>query len=336
MTGTWAQFGSPVERNPLHAFSKSPGLGTLSPINSNPLHAFSKSTGLATPTPVNSNHLPGLASILPPHLSNTGKIAPIGKDQGRANQTNHMFSNSASLQGAAYQHSQSFPEQKLSASPGPKSPFGESNSNSSGVGTLSGPQFLWGSPPPYSERSSSSAWPTSSVGHPFSSSGQGQGFPYGSRHGSFIGSHHQHHVGSAPSGVSLDRNFGFFPESPETSFTNPVPLGGMGLSRNNAGYMMNVGGRVGVGLPLNVTDNGSPSLRMMSFPRHGPLFFGNGSYSGLGTTSNEAFTERGRTRRVENCGSQVDSKKQYQLDLDKIISGEDTRTTLMIKNIPNK
>ncbi|ESR50425.1 hypothetical protein CICLE_v10030681mg [Citrus x clementina] len=334
--GTWAQFGSPVERNPLHAFSKSPGLGTLSPINSNPLHAFSKSTGLATPTPVNSNHLPGLASILPPHLSNTGKIAPIGKDQGRANQTNHMFSNSASLQGAAYQHSQSFPEQKLSASPGPKSPFGESNSNSSGVGTLSGPQFLWGSPPPYSERSSSSAWPTSSVGHPFSSSGQGQGFPYGSRHGSFIGSHHQHHVGSAPSGVSLDRNFGFFPESPETSFTNPVPLGGMGLSRNNAGYMMNVGGRVGVGLPLNVTDNGSPSLRMMSFPRHGPLFFGNGSYSGLGITSNEAFTERGRTRRVENSGSQVDSKKQYQLDLDKIISGEDTRTTLMIKNIPNK
>lgn len=319
MTGNWAQFGSPVERNPLHAFSKSPGLGTLSPINSNPLHAFSKSPGLGTPSPVNSNHLPGLASILPPHLSNTGKIAPIGKEQG-----------------AAYQHSQSFPEQKLSASPGPISPFGESNSNSSGVGTLSGPQFLWGGTPSYSERSSSSAWPTSSVGHPFPSSGQGQGFPYGSRHGSFIGSHHQHHVGSAPSGVSLDRNFGFFPESPETSFSNPVPLGGMVLSRNNGGYMMNVGGRVGVGLPLNVTDNGSPSLRMMSLPRHGPLFFGNGSYSGPGTTSNEGFTERGRTRRVESSGSQVDIKKQYQLDLDKIISGEDTRTTLMIKNIPNK
>ncbi|KAJ7965087.1 Protein MEI2-like [Quillaja saponaria] len=35
-------------------------------------------------------------------------------------------------------------------------------------------------------------------------------------------------------------------------------------------------------------------------------------------------------------GTKLTAKKQYQLDLDKIISGEDTRTTLMIKNIPNK
>lgn len=299
------------------------------------MHPFSKSPGLGTLSPVNSNHLPGLASILPPHLSNSGKIAPIGKDQGRANHTNQIFTNTASLQGAAFQHSQSFPEQKLNASPGPISPFGESNSNSSGVGTLSGPQFLWGSPTPYSERSSTSAWPASSVGHPFSSSGQGQGFPYSSRHGSFIGSHH-HHVGSAPSGVSLDRHFGFFPESPETSFMNPVAFGGVGLSRINGSYMMNVGSHVGVGPPGNVTDNGSPSLRIMSLPRHSPLFFGNGSYTVPGTTNSEGLTERSRSRRVESSGNQIDSKKQYQLDLDKIISGEDTRTTLMIKNIPNK
>ncbi|KAJ0110413.1 hypothetical protein Patl1_01463 [Pistacia atlantica] len=312
--GNWAQFGSPVEHNSLHSFSKSPVLGTMNPIN--------------------GNHLPGLASILPPHLSNSGKIAPIGKDQGRANHTNQIFSNTAPVQGATFQHSQSFPEQKLSASPGPISPFGESNSNSSGVGTLSGPQFLWGSPTPYSERSSSSAWPTSPVGHPFSSSGQGQGFPYG-RHGSFIGSHHHHHVGSAPSGVTLDRHFGFFPESPDTSFVNPITFGGMGVNHNNGSYVMNVGSRVG-GLPGNVTENGSPSLRMMSLPRHGPVFLGNGSYPGPATASNEGLTERGRSRRVDGSASQIDSKKQYQLDLDKIISGEDTRTTLMIKNIPNK
>ncbi|KAL5796843.1 hypothetical protein ACOSQ2_001663 [Xanthoceras sorbifolium] len=314
--GNWAQFGSPVEHNPLHGFSMSPGLGTLNPIN--------------------SNHLLGLASILPPHLSNSGKIAPIGKDQTRANHANQIYTNNTSLQGATYQHSQSFPEQNLSASPGSISSFGESNSNSSAVGTLSGPQFLWGSPTPYSEHSSSSAWPTSSVGHPFSSSGQGRGFPYASRHGSVIGSHHHHHVGSAPSGVNLDRHFGFFPESPETSFMSTVGFGGMGLNRNNGSYMMNVGGRAGVGLQGNVTENGSPSFRMMSLPRPVPMFLGNGSFPGQGTSGSEGFTERGRTRRVEGSGSQIDSKKQYQLDLDKIIGGEDTRTTLMIKNIPNK
>ncbi|KAK9284537.1 hypothetical protein L1049_023712 [Liquidambar formosana] len=317
--GSWAHFGSPVEHNPLRGFSQSPSVGSLSPIN--------------------SNHLPGLASILPAHVSNSAKIAPIGKDQGGVNNVNPLFSNAKSTQAAVYQHSHSFPEQKLSASPGPMSSFGESNSTSSGIGTLSGPQFLWGSPTPYSERTNSSAWPTPSVGHPFVSSGRGQGFPFSTGHGSFLGSHN-HHVGSAPSAAPLDRHFGYFPESPETSFMSPVTIGGMGLSRNNGSYLMNMGARTtmnaGVAFPGNMTENGSPSFRMMSLPRHGPIFFGNGSFPGPGATSNEGLTERGRSRRVENSGNQMDSKKQYELDLDKIISGEDTRTTLMIKNIPNK
>lgn len=312
--GTWAHIGSPIEHNQ-PAFSKSPGLGSLSP---------------------DSNHLPGLASILPAHVSNSPKIAPIGKDQGRLNNINQIYSNSTSTQGAGYQHSPSYPEQKLSASPGPIS-FGESNSNSAGIGTLSGPQFLWGSPTPYAEHNSS-AWPTSSVGNPFSSSGQGQGFSLSSRHGSFLSSHSQH-VGSAPSGVPLDRHFGFFPESPETSFMNPV-FGGMALSRNSGNYMMNMGGRAtlsaGVGLPGNITENSSPSFRMMSMPKHAPMYLGNGSYTGPAATINEMLADRSRSRRIENTGNQIDSKKQYQLDLDKIISGEDIRTTLMIKNIPNK
>ncbi|KAJ6412413.1 hypothetical protein OIU84_005461 [Salix udensis] len=314
--GPWAQFGSPVECNPLHGFSKSPGLGTFSPVN--------------------GNNLPGLASILPPHVSNPAKIAPIGKDHGKANHANQMLANSGSMQGANYQHPRSFTDQKLSTSPVPMSTFGESKSNSSGIGTLTGPQFLWGSPASYSESVSSSAWAASSVGNVFSSRGQGQGFPHMSRHGSLLGSHH-HHVGSAPSGLPLDRHFGFFPESPETSFMNQVALGGMGLNHSSGNYMMNMGGRAGIGLPgPPLTENGSPSYRMMSLPRHNPMFFGAGSYSGPGTVGNEGFAERVRSRRGENSGSQIDSKKQYQLDLDKIISGEDNRTTLMIKNIPNK
>ncbi|KAJ6405545.1 hypothetical protein OIU84_013497 [Salix udensis] len=310
--GAWAQFGSPVEHSPLHGFSKSPGLGTLSPVN--------------------GNNLPGLASILPPHLSNPAKIAPIGKDHGRANHVNQMVTNFGSMQGAAHQHSCSFTDQKLSTSPVP-------TSNSSGIGTLTGPQFLWGNPASYSESASSAAWPTSSVGNAFPSRGQGQAFPYTSRHGSLLGSHH-HHVGSAPSGLPLDRHFGIFPESPETSFMNQVALGGMGLNRSTGNYMMNMGGcaavGAGIGLPGPLTENGSPGYRVMSFPRHNPMFMGAGSYSGPVTISNEGFVDRVRSRRVENIGSQIDCKKQYQLDLEKIINGEDTRTTLMIKNIPNK
>ncbi|KAJ6730693.1 RNA RECOGNITION MOTIF-CONTAINING [Salix viminalis] len=310
--GAWAQFGSPVEHSPLHGFSKSPGLGTLSPVN--------------------GNNLPGLASILPPHLSNPAKIAPIGKDHGRANHVNQMVTNFGSMQGAAHQHSCSFTDQKLSTSPVP-------TSNSSGIGTLTGPQFLWGNPASYSESASSAAWPTSSVGNAFPSRGQGQAFPYTSRHGSLLGSHH-HHVGSAPSGLPLDSHFGIFPESPETSFMNQVALGGMGLNRSTGNYMMNMGGcaavGAGIGIPGPLTENGSPGYRVMSFPRHNPMFMGAGSYSGPVTISNEGFVDRVRSRRVENIGSQIDCKKQYQLDLEKIINGEDTRTTLMIKNIPNK
>ncbi|XP_052177779.1 protein MEI2-like 2 isoform X2 [Diospyros lotus] len=318
--GNWVHFGSPSEHNPLQGFNQSSGMGTLSPMK--------------------SNHMPGLASILSPHVSHPTKIAPIAKDQTKISHVNQVIGSPKTTQGVGYQLSHSFPEQRLSASPGPMSSFGESNSNSSGIGTLSGPQFLWGSPSPFSEHASSSAWPTSSTGHPFASTAQGQGYPYTTHHGSFLGSHHTHHVGSAPSGVPLDRHFGYFPESPETSFMNPVGFGGMDLSRKTASYAMTMGAHpamsVGVALPGKMTDTGSLGSRMMSLPRNGPLFFGNGTFQGIGATSNEGLFERSHSRRLEYTVNQMDNKKQYQLDLEKIKSGEDTRTTLMIKNIPNK
>ncbi|KAM0016693.1 putative mei2-like RNA recognition, RNA-binding domain superfamily [Helianthus debilis subsp. tardiflorus] len=43
-----------------------------------------------------------------------------------------------------------------------------------------------------------------------------------------------------------------------------------------------------------------------------------------------------RTRRNEANSNPSDNKKQFELDLDRIMRGEDRRTTLMIKNIPNK
>ena len=79
-------------------------------------------------------------------------------------------------------------------------------------------------------------------------------------------------------------------------------------------------------------ENGSPGFRMS--PRLGQMFLGSAPF--LGSVGLEGFSERGRSHQVDNNGSQLDSKTQYQLDLDKIVRGEDTRTTLMLKNIPNK
>lgn len=326
-SGNWAQFGSPVEQNPLGSYSRSPGLNIGSPMN--------------------TNHLSGLAAILSPQASTSPKIAPIGKDPGRI--ANQMFVNTGSTQGAAFQHSISFPEQKVNASPRPisVSTFGASNSSSSSIGTLSGPQFLWGSPTPtpYSEHSNSntSPWSSSSLGHPYTSNGQSQrqGFPYTSHRNPFLGSHssqHHHHVGSAPSGLPLDRHFRHFPDSPDTSLMSSVGFGNLNQSDGN--FMMNMGSRaslgVGVGLSATTSEIISPNFRMMSLTGHGSLFPGNGLYSGLGATNFDGLAERGRTRRPDNNVNQIESKKLYQLDLDKIVNGEDTRTTLMIKNIPNK
>uniref|UniRef100_A0A2N9EJK3 RRM domain-containing protein n=1 Tax=Fagus sylvatica TaxID=28930 RepID=A0A2N9EJK3_FAGSY len=321
--GNWAQYSSPIEHNSMQTISKSPGFGTLSP-----------TTG---------NHLPGLASILHPQLSNSVKVAPIGKDQGRGGHLDHIFTSTNSAHGAALQQSNSFPEPNLGQFHQTISSFGPSTSNGSGMETLSGQQFLWGSPNPYSEHANSSAWPRPSVGHPYTSNnGKGHAFPYAGRHGSLLGSSQplHHHVGSAPSGVPFERHFGFFPESPDTSFMSPVAYGGMGLGPNDGNFMVNMGARAainpGINIPGSMSENGSSSFRIRSSPRLSPVFLGNGPYPGLPPTSMEGLTERGRSRRVENGGNPVDSKKQFQLDLDKIRSGEDTRTTLMIKNIPNK
>ena len=68
-----------------------------------------------------------------------------------------------------------------------------------------------------------------------------------------------------------------------------------------------------------------------AFPAH--MLYGRSSVAAV-----ESPIERGRTRRGETAVAQVppENKKQYELDLEKISCGDDVRTTLMIKNIPNK
>ncbi|TVU18435.1 hypothetical protein EJB05_34536 [Eragrostis curvula] len=54
------------------------------------------------------------------------------------------------------------------------------------------------------------------------------------------------------------------------------------------------------------------------------------------STSYDATNDRIRSRRHDGNAVQSENKKQFELDIDRIAKGEDLRTTLMIKNIPNK
>ncbi|KAL8108272.1 hypothetical protein AgCh_024648 [Apium graveolens] len=316
--GNWSQFGSPVEHSSLQSLSRSPVLGSMSPAV--------------------GNGLPGLASLLHPQLSNTGKIAPIGKDIGRASQGDHTYVNGNLNHGVGFQQSHSLPEPKMNQFPAMSSSFGVATSNGSGIETLSGPQFLWGSPNLKAEQFNSSMWRPPPVKQPFNSNGQYHGFAYAGHHGSIVGSsqpsnhhHHLHHVGSAPSGLPFVRQSSHYKESSDMLFMSPPAFGGMGLSHIDKSFV----GPHSSGNTF-MPENGSQNFGMMSSARPNPMFHGNGQFLGLSPINMESLTERGRNRRVEQNATQMDSKKQFQLDLEKIRSGEDTRTTLMIKNIPNK
>ncbi|KAL5202768.1 hypothetical protein ABZP36_013720 [Zizania latifolia] len=53
-------------------------------------------------------------------------------------------------------------------------------------------------------------------------------------------------------------------------------------------------------------------------------------------TPYDATNDRMRSRRHDGNAAQSENKRQFELDIDRIAKGEDSRTTLMIKNIPNK
>lgn len=321
LAGNWPQFGSPVEHGSTQSPGTSPGFRSLSPTIDNNLH--------------------GLASILNPRASNTNtlRVAPIGEDR---TMNGHADFRNGSNHAAPFPQSHSFPDPNISQFGGTMSSFGASNTNGSAVETLSGPQFLWGSPKLHPQQSNSSSWKTQSSTNSFTFSGQGDRFSLSNHQKSFLSSsqhHHQHlhHVGSAPSGLPFDRHFGFYPDS---SILN-TGFRGMGIGPRDGSLMVNYGARTtsnaGVAIPGNMSDNGSLGFGMMSSQRLSPLFLGNGHFSGHAASGFEGLTERSRTRRVDNnSGNQMDNKKLFQLDLNRIRSGEDTRTTLMIKNIPNK
>ncbi|KAL1200678.1 Protein MEI2-like 3 [Cardamine amara subsp. amara] len=267
-----------------------------SPID-HPLQSFSKPPIFGNLSPTKNFRYPEFSSIRHSRGANQTKPVSVNNDHGRRiSHLDHLFSsssyNNAIHKASAFQQPQSF---------GSVSSFGSLNSHLSHVETLSGSEFLWGSP-------SSSVWPVK----PFSSNEKNHWSPYSAQNGSL---HQHHHVGSAPSG--------FFARSPETSSMGSVAFRGASGNMN---------------APRNLRETGSPSFNMLSSPRRSQLFTGKDSYPWPAATmaSIEDPLEDGRSQQFDGNINQIDRKNQFQLDLSKIMSSEDSRTTLMIKNIPNK
>ncbi|XP_008459917.1 protein MEI2-like 4 isoform X2 [Cucumis melo] len=146
-----------------------------------------------------------------------------------------------------------------------------------------------------------------------------------------------HHVGSAPAvNPSIwDRQHAYAGELSKASGFHSGSIGNMNLSNNSPQSMdffshifPQVGGN-SVELPIPQRNVGLQShhQRCMVFPGRGQILPMMNSF--------DSSNERGRSRRNEAVSNQAD-KKQYELDIDRIMRGEDNRTTLMIKNIPNK
>ncbi|KAL5724510.1 hypothetical protein ACHQM5_007761 [Ranunculus cassubicifolius] len=148
----------------------------------------------------------------------------------------------------------------------------------------------------------------------------------------------QHHVGSAPTvnGSFWDPRYGYEGESYEVSEFHPGSLGSTGFSDYSAMHHMDPNGnifpRMGgnyMDLELANVEMQSPQQRYHMLPRRHSMIHMSNSF--------ESNSERIISRRSEaNSSSQADNKRQYDLDIDLILRGDDTRTTLMIKNIPNK
>ncbi|KAG2706426.1 hypothetical protein I3760_05G103400 [Carya illinoinensis] len=148
-----------------------------------------------------------------------------------------------------------------------------------------------------------------------------------------------HHVGSAPSVIASlwDRQHAYTGESPEASGFHPGSLGHLRISNNSPHAMEFVSHSIFPHIGGNCMDLSVPpkNIGLQSHNQRCMVFPGRGQMIPM-VNSFDPPTERARSRRNEGGSSQAENKKQYELDIDRIMRGEDNRTTLMIKNIPNK
>ncbi|KAJ9563939.1 hypothetical protein OSB04_009099 [Centaurea solstitialis] len=147
------------------------------------------------------------------------------------------------------------------------------------------------------------------------------------------------HVGSAPSvNPSIwDRRHSYAGESPDASVFHPGSLGNMRVPGNSPHPLDFVSHNIFPRMGGNSMDLPIPSknIGLASHHQNSVMFPGRGQMIPM-MNSFDSASDRARSRRNEGSSNQADNKKQFELDLDRIMRGEDRRTTLMIKNIPNK
>ncbi|XP_011623405.1 protein MEI2-like 4 isoform X2 [Amborella trichopoda] len=209
---------------------------------------------------------------------------------------------------------------------------------------LHGPQFVWGNPNAYHHPHAPGPmmWSSSPsfVNGVHSRPPQLHGFPRADGHlVNPVLSLHHHHVGSAPvMNPSLwDRRHGYTNESADASGFHPGSLGSVGFAGSSGLHPIDLAAHNLLG--HHGANNMNPSLSSPNLglpsPQHRHMYPPRSPMMGMPAPFDNP-TERARSRRNEASSNQADNKKQYELDIDRILRGEDIRTTLMIKNIPNK
>ncbi|KAL2642446.1 hypothetical protein R1flu_010033 [Riccia fluitans] len=301
-------------------------------------------------TPLVNKPVNGVAASLPPHLSSPVRVGTIGSHIGQSSQIDaghslgHM---SLGVHRLPPHHPHSLPENtnsimnSVNFSPAPGSGSAANNATAlrsreaveasrlqrSSSGTINDPstfdhangghQFLWGTSAPYHHHTQSSPpliWPSSSVGLSFSHGGQSQpqSHAFSGTHGHLVNQtvlpHRGHHVGSAPPGEPsvLDRRHAYLGESPESSSLirpGSLTLAGMGIGGSSGTHAINIvgGGHGLLNLAAGIGNNGGLEHTAAS--------------PSIGVLSPQ------HRPRMFPSGS---------------LAGSDSRTTLMIKNIPNK
>ncbi|XAR48245.1 hypothetical protein NMG60_11031000 [Bertholletia excelsa] len=144
-------------------------------------------------------------------------------------------------------------------------------------------------------------------------------------------------VGSAPSmNPSLwDRRRSYSGESPDASGFHPGSLGNLRISSNSPHHLELLSPNMFPHVGGNCMDL-SKSVGMHSPYQNSAMFPSRGQMIPVVSSFESPNEQRTRSRRSDGSSNQADNKKQFELDLERIIQGEDNRTTLMIKNIPNK
>lgn len=152
-----------------------------------------------------------------------------------------------------------------------------------------------------------------------------------------ISMNHQH-VGSAPAvNPSIwDRRHGYEGEMVEAPGFHPRSAGSMGFPGTTHLHQLETNGMFPHNGGTFVDLAMSPAHMSAPSPQQRGHIFHRRSHMAPIPSSFDSSGERMRSRRNESNVNQSDSKRLFELDIERIVQGEDSRTTLMIKNIPNK